>query len=607
VTTDPRAEYTVRLAHRHAEIAAGERRHQFIANLRLLVVGLVIIQIWLAWTGRVAIEWFGAPLVVFVALAIWHERVFSRIEESRRAGRIYERGLARIDGTWMGSGADGARFSESAVFAPDLDLFGPGSLFQLLNTIRTEVGEEVLAEWLIHGADPAEVRARQAAVDELRPMVDFREALAMGAADGRTGRTAALARWASMRATSSMLTAFGFIALSLTSVFLVVALFVTDLPVRVVSVWLLVQIGISALWARRAAGDFADLDDSAGDLAVLRTLLERFETQRFASPRLAALRDALPAEGALASRRIAALERLVTALDSCGNPMVAPVAKFLQIPAHVMMAIARWRAKHGHAIAGWLRAVGEAEAFAALSAFAFENPSHVFPEIDSSRPQFQAIGLAHPLLRASVAVPNDVRLGGLISEAALASPSSVGSDSPHVLMVSGSNMSGKSTLLRAVGVNTVLALAGAPVRAAWLRLSPVTLGVSLRVEDSLQGGQSKFYAEILRVRSVVDLSRGAVPLLFLLDEILAGTNSFDRRIGAEAVIKSLARSGAIGLVTTHDLALTELVPELGVPAANVHFEDRIEDGQMVFDYTMRPGVVERSNAIELMRTIGIDV
>jgi DNA mismatch repair ATPase MutS len=176
-----------------------------------------------------------------------------------------------------------------------------------------------------------------------------------------------------------------------------------------------------------------------------------------------------------------------------------------------------------------------------------------------------------------------------------------------VFVVSGSNMSGKSTLLRSVGVNTVLALAGAPVRANRLRLSPLAIGATLKIEDSLQEGHSRFYTEILRIRSIVDLTKGHTPVLFLLDEILHGTNSYDRRIGAEAIVRALVSRGAVGLVTTHDLALTEATATLGPAAANVHFEDRIENGKMVFDYTMRPGVVERSNALALMRAVGLDV
>jgi DNA mismatch repair ATPase MutS len=168
-------------------------------------------------------------------------------------------------------------------------------------------------------------------------------------------------------------------------------------------------------------------------------------------------------------------------------------------------------------------------------------------------------------------------------------------------------MSGKSTMLRTVGVNAVLALAGAPVRAKRLRLSPLVVGATLRIQDSLQAGRSRFFAEITRMRQLVDLARGPMPLLFLLDEIFGGTNSHDRRLGAEAVVKGLVNCGAIGLVTTHDLALTQIVEILGPQAANVHFEDHFENGSITFDYRMRPGVVRKSNALALMRAVGLEV
>jgi DNA mismatch repair ATPase MutS len=175
-------------------------------------------------------------------------------------------------------------------------------------------------------------------------------------------------------------------------------------------------------------------------------------------------------------------------------------------------------------------------------------------------------------------------------------------------MVSGSNMSGKSTLLRTVGINAVLALAGAPVRATRLRISPLVVGGTLRIQDSLQAGRSRFYAEITRLRQLLDLAKAAPPpLLFLLDEILHGTNSHDRRLGAEAVVRSLLDHGAFGLVTTHDLALTHLVDLFAPHAANTHFADHLENGQILFDYRMRPGIVEHGNALALMRAVGLEV
>ena len=227
----------------------------------------------------------------------------------------------------------------------------------------------------------------------------------------------------------------------------------------------------------------------------------------------------------------------------------------------------------------------------AVAAYAFDRPQDPFPEIVDAGPMFDGDGVAHPLIPDMVSVPNDIQLGGA---------------GPRGAVISGSNMSGKSTLLRTVGVNTVLGLAGAPVRAMRLRLSPLVIGATLRIDDSLQEGHSRFYTEILRIRGIVDAARGPVPLLFLLDEILHGTNSHDRRIGAEAIVRALVNLGAIGLVTTHDLALTELPARLD-SVVNMHFEDRLDNGRMVFDYRMRPGVVEHSNALALMRAIGLDV
>jgi DNA mismatch repair ATPase MutS len=238
-----------------------------------------------------------------------------------------------------------------------------------------------------------------------------------------------------------------------------------------------------------------------------------------------------------------------------------------------------------------LRAAGEMEALCSLASHAFEHPDDPFPEFAESGPRIEAEGVGHPLISEDKVVRNDVEIGGAL----------------RLLVVSGSNMSGKSTLLRTLGVNAVLAQAGAPVRARRFKLSPLAVGASIRVTDSLQGGVSRFYAEILRLRQILDETAGPLPVLFLIDEFLHGTNSHDRRIGAAALARGLVERGAAGLITTHDLALADVADELGERARNVHFEDHIEDGRIRFDYVMRPGVVRKSNAIELMRQVGLEI
>jgi len=325
------------------------------------------------------------------------------------------------------------------------------------------------------------------------------------------------------------------------------------------------------------------------DLEVLAAVLERFEREPLASPRLAQLSAEMTTAGLRPSRAVASLRRRVDLLDSRRNQLFAGIAALTMWDVHCALAIETWRATHGHAVAAWLAAVAELEALSSLAGFAWEHPDDVYPEIVEREVRFEAEGLGHPLMPEARCVRNDVTLGG----------------PTRMLIVSGSNMSGKSTLLRAAGLNAVLALAGAPVRAARLRLSHLSVGATLRIRDSVQEGTSRFYAELVRLRDLVRIADGPVPLLFLLDEILHGTNSHDRRRGAAAVVSGLVERGAIGLVTTHDLALSEVADDPGARAANVHFEDRLENGRMHFDYRMRPGVVRTSNALELMRTLGL--
>ena len=273
------------------------------------------------------------------------------------------------------------------------------------------------------------------------------------------------------------------------------------------------------------------------------------------------------------------------------NQFFAPVAAAFLWGTHLAWAIEHWRRVHGSHVRAWLRTAGEFEALSSLAAYRYEHPGDPWPEIVDGSAQFDAKAIGHPLIAAARAVPNDLRL----------------SHETRLLVVSGSNMSGKSTLLRTVGVNAVLAQAGAPVRCARLRLTPLAIGATLRIQDSLQEGRSRFYAEVTRIRELSDVSKGPAPLLFLLDELFQGTNSHDRLVGAAGLLRSFIDRGAIGLITTHDLALTAIADDLAPHAANVHFEDRFEGGEMHFDYRLKQGPVTRSNAIALMRAVGLDI
>ena len=593
--TDPHAEYERRLAERRERIAALDRINFTISNIRLAIAAVGAILLWLAFIRASISPWWPAGVwLSFGVLAALHARRLQGFERAQAAERVYLRGLDRVLDRWAGTGRGRAEFLEGHPYAGDLDLFGPASLFELLNTTRTEIGEQTLADWLRAPAALAEVRARQAAIDELRPMLDLKEDVAVLASESPVGRTGLLATWAASSPVGfAPALRVALAACALITIVLAYVVYRDLVAPEFLVAWLVLALPVVGLWRREFHRVLHAIETPERDLGLLAGLLARIEAEPFTSPRLAALHQSLLTQGVPPSKRIAQLRTLVSWLDSTHNMMFAPIAFVLLLRQQLAIAIDRWHAAYGPAVSEWLRAVGEVEALAALATLAYERPEDPFAELAEEGPLYEAEGLGHPLMPAGASVRNDVRLG---------------SGGPRVIIVSGSNMSGKSTLLRSVGVSVVLALAGAPVAARRLRLSRLVLGATLHIEDSLHAGHSRFYAEILRIRTIADAARGSIPLLFLLDEILHGTNSHDRRIGAEGIVRALAGLGAIGLVTTHDLALTELPSRLAAAAAvNMHFEDRLENGKMIFDYRMRPGVVEHSNALALMRAIGLEV
>lgn len=593
---NPRTEYTQRLEARRTTLIAKQRRSRSIWIARRILFGVIAVMAVLAFDDHISWWWITLPVVAFIALMVLHQGVLGEVERLTRSVKFYERGLARLDDKWIGTGETGEQFADAAhLYAEDLDLFGKGSLFELLSTARTQAGEEKLAGWLKAPAPVEEIRLRQSAVEELRSRLDLREDLALLGAEVRAGvHTEEIETWGKAKPVFPAAQIIVLMAIAAVTGLLAVGTvagwiaFGYRLPALIAILFLLMFYG---RYRQQVAEVISAVERPVRDLDLLAQILARLEREPFASPKLARLRARLDTDGLPPSRQIAKLHRLVEILGWTKNQFFAPIAFLLLLPAQVALGVERWRQTSGAHISEWLDAVGEIEALNALANFAFERPQNPFPEIVESETCFDGEALGHPLLPESRCIRNDVRLG----------------DERRLLIVSGSNMSGKSTLMRTVGVNVVLALAGAPVCARRLRVSPLAVGASIHILDSLQTGASRFYAEITRLKQIVELTQGELPLLFLLDEILSGTNSHDRRIGAEAVVRGLVERGAIGLVTTHDLALTRIAETLGNRGENVHFEDRLENGRMIFDYRMRPGVVERSNALELMRAVGLEV
>jgi len=314
--------------------------------------------------------------------------------------------------------------------------------------------------------------------------------------------------------------------------------------------------------------------------------MELMSTQTFHCAKLARLQELL--NNADAARLLHRLERLTNLLAQCEKPQFDLFAQALIIRTQLSFAIEQWKNDYGSQLKNWLAAWGEFEALIAISGYAWEHPDDVFPEFLDGAPRFEAANLGHPLLPETTCVRNDVTLDA----------------TNRFYVISGSNMAGKSTLLRSIGLNAVLAAAGAPVRASSFRLTSLNIVASLSIVDSILEGKSKFMAEVARVRTMLEHSRQA-PLLFLIDEILSGTNSRDRRFASEAVIRSLIENRAIGALSTHDLALTEiaLIPELA--GSNVHMGSAPGGGPMDFDYRMKPGVTTETNALAIAAMMGV--
>lgn len=609
--SDPHGEYTKRLDTYLQIVAAKNRLHIQIGNFKLAVV---IVGLVLAWfcLHKDALPWYWVlfPVAIYLALAFSHDRALRARSRAESAAAFYRRGIARIEDRWAGTGQTGDRFRDTEhVYADDLDLFGRGCLFELLSTARLPMGENQLAKWMCSPSLKTTILERQGLVAELRQKLDLHRDLAVTGDELRARlNPESLMGWAEakrvMPGTASRIEA---IALALAVVAAALFYFATFVywPVLII---LLAEVFFRRALRRRADHVVEGISCNAEGLLLFADILQRLEQESFTSPRLQAFSAELKRNGQPASHLIRKLARIEYWIDAhhslLGHLFEVPLLYTIQ----VAFAAESWRQSHGARMRASIEIVGEVEALLSLATYSYEHPADPFPqfvEFANAAAHFEGQELGHPLIATAKCVRNSVQLD----------------EQTCVLLVSGSNMSGKSTLLRVVGINTVLAMAGAPVRAKSLRLTPLSIGTRIHSTDSLQEGRSTFYTEILHIRRVFDLANGKAangalanddlvqehpPLLFLFDELLEGTNSKDRRIGAESLIRALLQRQAIGIVTTHDLALTEITAGLGNSIRNVHFEDQVEDGKMRFDYKLREGVVTKSNALALMRIIGLE-
>lgn len=564
------------------------------STLTMMLLGSIGVFVYLVWQGfqQAGHAWWAAvPFVVAVGLVPVQLRARAASQRAMRLLDVYERGVARVDGSKPQTGHTGEAFhAEGHLYERDLNVLGPDSIFGMLATTRTAVGQRALAGLLLHGADAETVRSRQEAVQELAPMLDLRERVAL------LGRSAfeelpaeTFDRWLDTpRRGLAVWMRWVLIALTLGWVLLVVLVLLHrmdyDTLPRNVGALLALQ-GAFALWLRpRVMAELEGAQRLAGQTNILRDGLRLVQEQKFSSDLLRRLQKDAKGE----DRALKSLAGSLMLVEQRAKEWYYAPALVLAVGSHAAISLEMWKREHGDAMRKWVRTWAEFEALLALGTYAAEHENNVYPEIVAGGATFVAEGLAHPLLASAIAIKNDVFLDA----------------ATRFLLISGSNMAGKSTLLRAVGCNAVLALAGAPVCARAAKISALRLGASLALVDSLAEGKSKFLAEVERLRDIVALA-GSGECLFLIDEIFSGTNSADRRAAAEAVLRALIRAGAIGALSTHDLALAELaeVPELG--GVNVHMASPVENDPLAFDYLLKPGVNRTTNALAIVRMLGL--
>ena len=594
---------------------------------------------WLFAVGRSTPAWLlmAAGAALFVVLVARQRAARRRLRRAELMAGFNREGIARIARSWPemqpwpeAPTVPGFAPPRDHDYADDLDLYGQASLTHLAGVCGTSPGWRTLQAWLLEPADPDTVAMRQEAVGEMAGALDFRDRLAAeGRLVGDGGGTArgagrapaeaneadsatdAFLRWAEgtpwLRG-HPWLRAAGFL-LPPVNVTAIVLYSLGAVPIPAL-VWPLIlsTVVVTHRW-KKIHSVFDEADDGESGVRRYGPLLGHLGAAPLESRYATDIRDrigdgARDGDGAhggpdepraragtrAAPAEIDALRRLLDMVDARRSPLFhIPVAVILHWDVHVLAALERWKARSGRRVRGWLDAVGEAEALAALASLAADHPDWTMPVLDSGATGLRARALGHPLLPPETCVRNDVEIGPAAS----------------FLLVTGSNMSGKSTLLRAVGLNAVLAQAGGPVCAADFRLPPLRVMTSIRIEDSLAEGVSYFMAGLQRLKRVVDAAHGS-PTLYLLDEILQGTNSAERRIAARSVLRKLLATRAIGAVTTHDLTLAD-ANDLTERAVAVHFTESVagDASELTFDYRLRDGIATSTNALVLLRLAGL--
>ena len=593
--SDPRGRYEQDLAAQNAELTVIQARWNRLSNLRLAVAAVLVAAVVIAVQtvelvyGLLAL----AALAVFTGLVMAHRRESQRRRVARARIALLGESIARVDRTWDAMPERTATAPAGHAYADDIDIVGRVSLLRLVDRTETPAGAARLATWLLTAPPAQESSLRQTAARRLVGEAAWRTDLQLAGrlATREAGDPTPLIRWLASAKPMSPLVRW----LAVLSTAATIVLVLADLAGLVgPPLWVpfVLLNGVLAFGQSRGTERLGEIARLRRSLTQYRHVLPVTERAPTGTDRLDHLRDRLSVRGGSASEHLANLDRRLNFVIPPATIIWPLLQLGLAWDIHVGGAIQRWAARHAAVVPAWVDAVAELEALSSLAGLSADNPEWAWPRVAPASTTLSGQAIGHPLLPGTVRVGNDVEIG----------------PSGSLLLVTGSNMAGKSTMLRAVGINAVLARAGGPVCGRSLDLPPWDVWTSVRIRDSVEMGISLYMAELLRLRQIVDAAR-ARPILYLLDEVLQGTNTTERRIAAQRIITTLLETGAIGAVSTHDLELLD-GSGLDGKATAVHFRDEVVDTptgpEMRFDYRMRPGIAPSTNALRLLALVGLD-
>jgi hypothetical protein len=616
----PKEVYQRRVDEFSAVVKRYAAQERLATQLRLAAFAAAVVLFIVGRNSSTGTAWYvlgGLALACFVAAVFFHEHIRGQIRRFGILRAINEQALARLRRDWK-------HIPEPAVAVPppqqdlsdDLDLFGHASLYQLLCVANTPIGRDTLRDWIVEPASAEEIRRRQQAIAELAPHLELRQKLDL---EGRllADRGRALTRFlewtdekpwlAENRPLLWLLRAMS-VTIIVLCILIVLKVLSFDAGAIAILVAMVLNVTATAFVGGKVHGVFESVSLRYNEAGRYASMFNLMHSMPDASPALKAIKGDVTHLGGGVLHGMRHLQRIVRLALIRHSAMLfifvyLPLQVVFLYDIHILNLLEAWQTKFGGFARRWFTALGNLEALASLAGLAHDNPGWAMPEVEESAATFQATELAHPLLPETSRVANDVQIG----------------PRGTFLLVTGSNMSGKSTLLRAVGVNAVLAMAGGPVCAARLTLPLVALTTSMRLRDSLESGVSYYMAELLRLKRVVEQARDGIAekgagkngrtLVYLLDEILRGTNSKERHIAVVRVMEHLLHHDAIGAISTHDLDLAT-APGLAESCSCVHFRETLHDETaekiMTFDYRLRPGIATTSNALKLLEIVGLE-